>query len=175
MYKIQYRIKDFITYCVINLLKTIYRIEFCGRFYNIVALKLKYVFWNILINNSKRWIYRSIIHSSVIITNTRIFHPVVILMKNLLIIIIMALQPFVGPWPFFILLIPYTVDRTPLTGDQPVASSLPTRRTTQTQNKYTQTTMPGVGLEPTIRAFERAKTVHALDRAAGHCDLHEKG
>jgi hypothetical protein len=26
--------------------------------------------------------------------------------------------------------------------------------------------MPSVGLEPTIPAFERAKTVHALDRAA---------
>jgi hypothetical protein len=26
--------------------------------------------------------------------------------------------------------------------------------------------MPRVGLEPTIPAFERAKTVHALDRAA---------
>jgi hypothetical protein len=26
--------------------------------------------------------------------------------------------------------------------------------------------MPLVGLEPTISAFERAKTVHALDRAA---------
>jgi hypothetical protein len=26
--------------------------------------------------------------------------------------------------------------------------------------------MPSVGIEPTIPAFERAKTVHALDRAA---------
>jgi hypothetical protein len=26
--------------------------------------------------------------------------------------------------------------------------------------------MPGVGFEPTIPVFERAKTVHALDRAA---------
>jgi hypothetical protein len=26
--------------------------------------------------------------------------------------------------------------------------------------------MPRVGFEPTISAFERAKTVHALDRAA---------
>jgi hypothetical protein len=26
--------------------------------------------------------------------------------------------------------------------------------------------MPLVGFEPTIKAFERAKTVHALDRAA---------
>jgi hypothetical protein len=39
-------------------------------------------------------------------------------------------------------------------------------RTTQTQNKRTQTSMPQVGLEPTIPVLERAKTVHALDRAA---------
>jgi hypothetical protein len=37
---------------------------------------------------------------------------------------------------------------------------------TQTQNKHKQTSMPGVGFEPTIAASERAKTVHALDRAA---------
>jgi hypothetical protein len=59
-----------------------------------------------------------------------------------------------------------TVGRTPWTGDQPVASSLPSHRTAQTQNKRTQTSMPQVGFEPTIPVFERAKTVHALDRAA---------
>jgi hypothetical protein len=51
-------------------------------------------------------------------------------------------------------------------GDQPVPRLLPTRRTTQTQNKLTQTSMPRVGFEPAIPVFERAKTVHALDRAA---------
>jgi hypothetical protein len=61
---------------------------------------------------------------------------------------------------------PYTVGRTLWTGDQPVARLLPTHRTTQTQNKRTQTSMPGVGFEPTIPVFERAKTVYALDRAA---------
>jgi hypothetical protein len=30
--------------------------------------------------------------------------------------------------------------------------------------------MPGVGFGPTIPVFERAETVHALDREAGHCD-----
>jgi hypothetical protein len=34
------------------------------------------------------------------------------------------------------------------------------------QSKRTQTSMPRVGFEPTIPVFERAKTVHALDRAA---------
>jgi hypothetical protein len=34
------------------------------------------------------------------------------------------------------------------------------------QNKHTQTFMPSEGFEPMIPAFQRAKTVHALDRAA---------
>jgi hypothetical protein len=79
----------------------------------------------------------------------------------------MSLQPLVGPGLFFsFLFFSYTLGRTPWTGDQPVARPLPTHRTTQTQNKCTQTSMPRVGLEPTIPAFERAKTVHASDRAA---------
>jgi hypothetical protein len=36
---------------------------------------------------------------------------------------------------------------------------------TNTQNKRTHTTIPWMGFEPTIPAFERAKTVRALDRA----------
>jgi hypothetical protein len=51
-------------------------------------------------------------------------------------------------------------------GDQPIARPLPTHRTTQTQNKRTQTSMPLVELDPTIPVFERAKTVRGLDRAA---------
>jgi hypothetical protein len=39
-------------------------------------------------------------------------------------------------------------------------------RTKQTQNKRTQTSMPWVEFEPMLPVFERAKTVHALDRAA---------
>jgi hypothetical protein len=42
----------------------------------------------------------------------------------------MALQSFVGPWPFFFsFLILYTVGRTPWTWDQPVARLLPIHRT----------------------------------------------
>jgi hypothetical protein len=37
---------------------------------------------------------------------------------------------------------------------------------TYTQNKLTETSMPRMGFEPTIPVFERAKTVHASDRAA---------
>jgi hypothetical protein len=62
---------------------------------------------------------------------------------------------------FFSFLILYTVGRTPRTRYQ-----LPTHRTTQTQNKRTQTSMSWMGFEPKIPEFERAKTVHALDRAA---------
>jgi hypothetical protein len=47
-----------------------------------------------------------------------------------------------------------------------VISPLQGRYLTQTQNKRTQASMPRVGFEPMIPASERAKTVHALDRAA---------
>jgi hypothetical protein len=67
---------------------------------------------------------------------------------------------------FFGFIIVYTVVRTPWTGDQPIARPLPTHRTTQIQNKLTQRSMPWVGFEHTIPMFERAKTVHALDRVA---------
>jgi hypothetical protein len=66
----------------------------------------------------------------------------------------------------FRFLILYTVGRTTWMGDQPVVRPICTHRTTQTQNKYTKTTIPSVKLEPTIPAFERMKAVHALDRAA---------
>jgi hypothetical protein len=48
----------------------------------------------------------------------------------------------------------------------PVLRSLPTHRTTQTRNKRTQTSVLRVWFELTIPTFKRAKTVHALDRAA---------
>jgi hypothetical protein len=66
---------------------------------------------------------------------------------------------------FFSFPILWKVCGTPWTGDQPVAKPLPTHRTTQTQNKRTQTSLPRVGFEPTTPVFERTKTVHALDRA----------
>jgi hypothetical protein len=51
-------------------------------------------------------------------------------------------------------------------GDQPIARPPPTHRTTQAQDKRTQTSMPRVSFEPMIPVFKRAKTVHDLDRAA---------
>jgi hypothetical protein len=71
-----------------------------------------------------------------------------------------------GPCPLFKFLKLCTLGRTPGTGDQPVAWPLPTHRTTQTQNKRTQTSMSRVGFEPTIPAYERAKMIHALDCVA---------
>jgi hypothetical protein len=47
-------------------------------------------------------------------------------------------------------------------GDQAVARPL----LIKTQSKHRETSMSGVRFESTILAFERAKTVHALDRAA---------
>jgi hypothetical protein len=60
-----------------------------------------------------------------------------------------------------------TRGRTPWTGDQLVARSLPVHkhRKTHTQHKNL-TSMPRVGLEPTFPAPARAKTVHALERSA---------
>jgi hypothetical protein len=67
---------------------------------------------------------------------------------------------------FFSFLILYTDGRTPWTIDQPASRPLLTHRTTQTQNKRTQTSMPRVRFEATIPVFERAKKVNALDCAA---------
>jgi hypothetical protein len=47
----------------------------------------------------------------------------------------------------------------------PFARPLPTHGTTQTQIKRIKTSMSSVGFESKISVFERAKTVHALDRA----------
>jgi hypothetical protein len=55
--------------------------------------------------------------------------------------------------------------------DQLVARPLPARRTTQTQNKRIQISVPPVGFKPRFPVFERAKTVYVL-RPCGHCDRH---
>jgi hypothetical protein len=66
--------------------------------------------------------------------------------------------------PIFSFLILHTVGRTPWTSEQPVARTPPIHRTTQAQNKRKQTPTPRVEIEPMTPAFERAKTVRALDR-----------
>jgi hypothetical protein len=61
-----------------------------------------------------------------------------------------ALYPQEDSWYSFLL----EAESTPWNGDQPVARPLLTHRTTQTQNKSTQTSMPRVGFQPTIPVFE---------------------
>jgi hypothetical protein len=73
------------------------------------------------------------------------------------------LQSFLDLGRFFSFLILYTVGRTPWTGDQTAARSIPTHRTTQTQNKHTQTSMTWAGFEPTNPALDRATTAIGLD------------
>jgi hypothetical protein len=48
--------------------------------------------------------------------------------SQLVYIIIIALQLFIGPWQIFCFLIFYTVGRTPWRGDQPVARPPPTHK-----------------------------------------------
>jgi hypothetical protein len=86
--------------------------------------------------------------------------------RRQLLLLLWLYSPLLGTGRFFNFLMVYIVGRTPWTGDQPVARPVCTHRTTQTQNKRTQTPMPWVRFEPMIPAFERAKTFHALDRAA---------
>jgi hypothetical protein len=49
-------------------------------------------------------------------------------------------------------------------GDQPITRPLPTHRTTQKQNKRTETTMLQVGFEPMTPVVKRMKAVRTLDR-----------
>jgi hypothetical protein len=52
-------------------------------------------------------------------------------------------------------------------GDQPIVKTLPTYRTTQTQNKRKKTSMPRMRFEPTTPLLEQVKTVD--DRQRCHC------
>jgi hypothetical protein len=70
-------------------------------------------------------------------------------------------SPLLCPGLFSFVIFFYADGMTPLTSDQPVARPLLTHRTT-----HTQTSMLWVGFEPTNSVFNRAKTVHASDRAA---------
>jgi hypothetical protein len=56
--------------------------------------------------------------------------------------VIWLYSPFVGPWALFQFLNPIHYPYDSLEGDQPVVRPVPTHRTTQTQNKLKQTSMP---------------------------------
>jgi hypothetical protein len=80
----------------------------------------------------------------------------------------MALQSFVGPWPLIQFLDPIHSRYDSLDGGSARRNAaIYTQNNINTEKTRTiQTSMPRVGFEPTIPAFERAKTVHVLDRAA---------
>jgi hypothetical protein len=111
------------------------------------------------INSSETWCYGGV-RSAVIETTRQTFLSVQTQYSSSS----STLQPLWALAAFFTSII-YT-QSVGLVGRVIVARPLPTHRTTQTQNKRKQTSMPRVGFEPTIPAFERAKTVHGLDRAA---------
>jgi hypothetical protein len=74
----------------------------------------------------------------------------------------MVLQPFVGPWPLLQFRNLFYTDSLDERSARRKAA-----RATQTHNKCTHKhPCLRVGFEPKIPAFERAKTVHALNRAA---------
>jgi hypothetical protein len=99
----------------------------------------------------------------------------------------MVPQLFFGPWPLLQFRnLFYSDGTTPWTSDRPISTPLPKHRITQTQNKLThrhpylewgsnedpsaQASEESSCLRPRGHcdrlAFERAETVHALDRAA---------
>jgi hypothetical protein len=57
--------------------------------------------------------------------------------------------------------------------DPSVARPLLAHRTTQTQNKRTQTSMPEVGFELTISVFERVKCHMFVSVMCNNCTVHE--
>jgi hypothetical protein len=72
-----------------------------------------------------------------------------------------VLQPFVGPWPLFQFLDLFTQSVGLIWRGISLLLGRYLHRTTQTQNKRTQTSMPWVGFDPPIPVYERA-----LDRVA---------
>jgi hypothetical protein len=81
----------------------------------------------------------------------------------------MALQPL---WASAIFYQFPAVGRTPSTGISPSQGRYP-HTGQHKHNKRTQTSMPRVGLEPTIPAFERTKTFRVLHRAATVIDSYK--
>jgi hypothetical protein len=77
----------------------------------------------------------------------------------------MALQPLIGSWSLFSFFI-YTQSVELLgRGISHPKAAASAHRTIRTQNKHIHISIQ-VGFETTTKVFERAKRVHALDRAA---------
>jgi hypothetical protein len=84
----------------------------------------------------------------------------------------LAPQAFVVPWPLFQFLGPiHSLQESLDGGSAHRKASTYTRDSTNTVK--TQTFMSAVGLQPTIAVLERASTVHASDRAATLIGLRE--
>jgi hypothetical protein len=77
----------------------------------------------------------------------------------------MALQTFVGSWPLFQFLDLLNSRKDSLDGGLARRKAATCTQDSTHTEFNAQTSMPQVGFEPTIPVFERAKTVHALDRA----------
>jgi hypothetical protein len=81
-------------------------------------------------------------------------------------LLLMALQPNLGPGRFFQFLNLKTQLAGLLQHGVDLMHGRYLHRTTQTQNKCRQTSMPLVGLEPMIPVSEQARTFYAFDREA---------
>jgi hypothetical protein len=94
--------------------------------------------------NGSSWLRFEVmyVHKTSSIWNFFIINSLFYIFMYLSVCLSMALQPFVGPWPLYSVLIFYTVAKTLWTGDQPIARPLPAHRTTQTHNNRRQTDMP---------------------------------
>jgi hypothetical protein len=71
---------------------------------------------------------------------------------GIIIIIIMAVRPFVGPWPLLQFVNLFTIDRTQLDG-QSARHKASTYTQNNTNTEYNQIFMPRVGFKPTITVF----------------------
>jgi hypothetical protein len=80
-------------------------------------------------------------------------------------------SPLLDLGRFFSFLVFYTVGRIPWTGDQPVARPLPAHKTTQTQKKHTQASMPLSGIRTHVPSICAGKD-SSCRRPRGHCDRH---
>jgi hypothetical protein len=78
----------------------------------------------------------------------------------------MALQPFVGLWPYVQFRNPYTQSVGLLGRGISPSQGRYLHPGQHKQNKRTPTSMPFMGFEPTTPVFKRAKTIHVLDRGA---------
>jgi hypothetical protein len=119
----------------------------------------------LILNQTLTKVLSSSIHSSLLYRSPRFQ----LWVREAIVTISLWLYSPCGPWSLFQFPNPYTVGRTPWTGDRSVARLLPTNRTTQTQNKRTRRHHASSGIrthEASVRAGEDTSCI----RPRGHCD-----